>query len=198
MTVAGLLLAAGGGSRFGGPKALVRFGDELLVERGAHVLSEAGCDPVVVVLGAGADDVRRDARLSARLVDNPDWPEGIGSSLRAGLAALDGAADAAVVALADQPHVSAALVGRLVDAWHAGAVAAVAAYDGHGRNPVLLDASIWAAVAERARGDTGARVWLREHPDSVVLVPCEDLGSESDIDTPDDLARLAGEPDVAG
>lgn len=198
MSVGGLLLAAGGGSRFGGPKALVRFAGELLVERGAGVLAAAGCDPVVVVLGAGADDVRRTAHLSATLVDNPRWVEGIGTSLQAGLTALAGRADAAVVALADQPHVGAALVGRLVAAWRDGAVAAVAAYDGQPRNPVLLDASIWDEVAALADGDAGARVWLRRHPDRVVLVACEDLGSESDIDTPADLARLAGEPDVAG
>ncbi len=191
MTVAGLLLAAGGGSRFGGPKALVDLDGELLVERGARVLREAGCAPVVVVLGAAADEVRASAELDgAEAVDNPDWSEGIGSSLRAGLAALAGRAEAVVVALADQPHVSPALVGRLVAAWRDGARAALASYHGRARNPVLLDASVWPEVAAGAYGDVGARRWLREHPDDVVAVPCEDLGSDSDIDTPADLARL--------
>ena len=198
--LAGVLLAAGGGSRFGGPKALVRYHGQLLVERGAGMLLDAGCAPVVVVLGAGADDVRRQASVpdAVELVDNPDWAAGIGTSLCAGLRALAGRAQAAVVALADQPHVSAQLVARLADAWRGGARCTVASYDGKGRNPVLLDASVWAEVMAGAAGDVGARAWMREHPDEVVLVPCEDLGSESDIDTPGDLERLLREPPHAG
>src|SRR3954467_8015066 len=83
---AGLLLAAGAGSRMGGPKALVELGGRLLVERGTDVLRQAGCDPVVVVLGAAADEGRHRAELSdARIVDNPNWAEGQAGSLRIGL-----------------------------------------------------------------------------------------------------------------
>src|SRR5437588_1746517 len=86
---AGLLLAAGGGRRYGMPKALVERDGRLLVEHAAQVLRAGGCDPVVVVLGAAADEVRRRADLAgAIVVDNPDWADGMGSSLRAGLAAL--------------------------------------------------------------------------------------------------------------
>ncbi len=190
MTVAGLLLAAGAGTRLGRPKALVELDGELLVERGARLLVEGGCDPVVVVLGAEADRVKAQARLPEVVVAT-DWETGMGASLRAGLTALqDRPVEACVVALADQPRVGAAAVARLVDAHQAGAVAAVATYAGAPRNPVLLGRSTWLEVALMAVGDTGARPWLRAHSELVVAVPCDDTGSPFDVDTPDDLARM--------
>ena len=199
MTVAGLLLAAGGGRRLGGPKALVEHDGELLVERGARLLASAGLDPVVVVIGARYEEVVRRARLGrARVVVNRHWAEGIGSSLRAGLAALAGGddpAEAVVVALADQPLVAPAALQRLVDAWRNGSLAVVASFGGEPRNPVLLDRSLWTEVEELAVGDVGARGYLRRHPGQVTSVPCDDVGSALDIDTPQDLAALAeGEP----
>ena len=188
MTVAGLLLAAGAGRRFGGPKALIFFAGELLVERGQRLLLEGGCDPVIVVLGAAAEQVEPHVR---RHVVAPDWETGMGASLRAGLtAAAAGSATAVVVALADQPRVGAAAVVRLREAHAAGAVAAVATYAGQPRNPVLLARSTWVEVAALATGDSGARAWLRARPELVVEVPCDDTGSPFDIDTPADLATL--------
>ena len=193
MTVAGLLLAAGSGSRFGGPKALVELDGELLVTRAARVLAEGGCDPVVLVVGAQAEQVRAAAGLPD-VVLSPDWRTGMGASLRAGLAGLPPAAHACVVALVDQPLVGSAAVARLRAAWQAGAVAAVATYAGRPRNPVLLDRTVWAEVAALAEGDAGARTWLRAHPGRVTDVPCDDTGSPYDIDTPDDLAALPSVP----
>lgn len=186
--VAGLLLAAGSGSRFGRPKALVPFEGELLVERGQRLLREGGCDPVLVVLGAQAGDVVGHA-LDA--VVAPDWRTGMGASLRAGLEELTGRdCDAVVVALADQPRVGVDSVVRLREALAAGAVAAVATYGGKQRNPVLLARATWPDVAAAAKGDTGARPWLRAHPELVVEVPCDGTGSPFDVDTPADLAAL--------
>ena len=190
MTVAGVLLAAGAGRRMGGPKALVELDGEPLVRRGVRLLLEAGCDPILVVVGAAAVDV---APLcdGADVVVATEWATGMGASLRAGLAALtDSAATSAVVALVDQPLVTTEAVHRLVAASAAGAVAAVATYDGRQRNPVLLDRSVWSGVAEAAVGDAGARGWLRAHPELVVEVECSDVGSPEDLDTPQDLARL--------
>ena len=190
MTVAGLLLAAGAGTRFGRPKALVRFEGELLVERGVRLLAEGGCDPVLVVLGAQADVVQEAAAL-ADVVVATDWKRGMGASLRAGLHALQHRpVDACVVALADQPGIGAEAVKRLLAAHAAGAVAAVATYDGAARNPVLLSKPTWNDVAALAVGDAGARSWLRAHPDQVTAVACDGTGTPLDIDTPDDLARL--------
>jgi CTP:molybdopterin cytidylyltransferase MocA len=197
VTVAGVLLAAGGGRRFGGPKALIEHSGELLVERGVRLLVVSGCSPVVAVLGAAADEVERRAHVEPAIVAvNPGWEEGIGSSVRVGLHTLDAVADvgAAVVALCDQPHVGPAVVERLVAAWEMGAPAAVAAFGGEPRNPVLLDRSLWDDVVRSARGDVGARGFLRTRPDLVTEVECGDIASAADIDTPEDLVLLSDEP----
>lgn len=183
-STAGLLLAAGSGSRFGGPKALVTLQGRTLAERGVDLLRAAGCDPVIVVVGARADEV---AALVPGTVVAPEWQTGMGASLRTGLASLPATVEAVVVALADQPLVTVEAVHRLLAA---GGPAAVATYGGKARNPVLLHRSTWAGVAELAVGDTGARPWLRAHPALVTEVPCDDVASPFDIDTPADLATL--------
>ncbi|MFI9031236.1 NTP transferase domain-containing protein [Streptomyces sp. NPDC053560] len=192
--VAGLLLAAGGGRRLGGrPKALLDFRGRPLVENAARVLRDGGCGPVHIVLGAAADTVRARAELSAYAVtENSDWAAGMGTSLRAGLAALAGTgADAVVVSLVDQPGIGSAAVARLVAAYEAGADLAAAAYEGRRGHPVLFGAEHWAAVAARAVGDRGARDYLAAHADALTLVECGDVAEPYDIDTPADLPRLA-------
>lgn len=185
MSTAGLLLAAGAGRRFGRPKAQVELGGRTLVQRGVDLLRDGGCEPVVVVLGADLQV----AVDGAAVVVATDWAEGMGASLRAGLAALQaGGASACVVALADQPLVRPDAVRRLIAA--GAADAAVATYGDAPRNPVLLSRAVWADVAASARGDTGARAWLRAHPDRVTAVPCDGAGSPADLDTPADLAAL--------
>ena len=190
-SVAGLLLAAGAGRRLGQPKALVELDGRPLVDRGITLLRDAGCTPVHVVLGAAYDQVVAAAALDgATVVHNRDWRSGMGSSLRAGLASLPPHVGAVVVALVDQPRVTGEAVRRLIRAYRSGATVAVATYDDQPRNPVLLARPTWAAVAEVAHGDVGAKPFLRAHPDLVTRVPCDDVGSPEDIDTPDDLAAL--------
>jgi CTP:molybdopterin cytidylyltransferase MocA len=115
----------------------------------------------------------------------------MGSSLAAGLATVPADCPAAVIALADQPLVGPEAVRRLIAAWAAGATVAVAAYDGRPRNPVLLARAHWPEVIELARGDEGARPFLRAHPELVTQVECGDTGRPDDIDTSADLTRLA-------
>lgn len=181
-TPAGVVLAAGAGRRFGGPKALVRFRGRTLVERAAALLADGGCAPVVVVLGAAAAEVPVPA--GARAVVNPDWATGMGSSLRAGLAAVPGRD--VVVTLVDTPLLGAESVRRLVAAG-AGTGAAVATYGGEWGHPVLLSAAAAAEVAATARGDRGARGWLRDNRAMVVAVPCDGTGDPRDVDVPADL-----------
>lgn len=196
--VAGILLAAGEGSRLGRPKALVELGGQTLAERGAAMLREGGADPVLVVTGAAPLST-----TTIHTVYNQEWRSGMGSSLAAGLRALgtepvalagepDAGSGAAVIALADQPLVGAEAVRRLIAAYRQGAAVAVAAYGGQPRNPVLIAREHWPAVLELATGDTGARPFLRAHPGLVTLVECGDTGSPDDIDTPGDLERMAG------
>jgi CTP:molybdopterin cytidylyltransferase MocA len=179
------VLAAGGGRRYGGPKALVRLDGRLLVDRAADTLRDGGCDPVLVVLGARAEEVRAAADLTGvRTVDNPAWRSGMGSSVRAGLAALaDTDADAAVVLLVDTPGVTAQAVRRV--AAHAAADALVmATYDGRRGHPVLLGRHHWAGVATLAQLDVGARAYLTAHAAEVREVPCEDVSDDTDVDRP--------------
>ena len=185
--VAGVLLAAGRGSRLGTPKALVELGGRRLVDRGVDLLRDGGAAPVLVVLGAVGADVP-----GAVAVHNPDWRAGMGSSLAAGLRALPGECAAAVIALVDQPLVGAGAVARLIAAYLAGAEIAIATYHGQARNPLLLARRHWAGVLDAAVGDAGARPYLRAHPDLVTWVECTDTGSPDDVDTADDLARVGG------
>jgi nicotine blue oxidoreductase len=183
-----VLLAAGEGSRFGQPKALVELGGQTLAERGAELLRAGGTDPILVVTGAAPIQVS-----GTQTVYNQEWRTGMGSSLRVALAALAGTdAGAAVVALADQPLVGPQAVARLIAAYRDGATVAVATYDGQPRNPVLLAREHWPEVAALATGDTGARAFLRARADLVTQVECGDTGRADDIDTPADLARIAG------
>ena len=195
--MAGVLLAAGDGTRLGQPKALVELGGQSLAARGVALLRAGGADPVVLVTGAAPVDLP-----GIRVVPNPRWQEGMGSSFAAGLAALPEECAAAVVALADQPLVGAESVRRLIAAFRAGAGVAVAAYAGRPRNPVLLARAHWPEAIALAAGDVGARPFLRAHPELVTLVECGDTGSPDDIDTPADLERvtrlLGGRPDVPG
>jgi nicotine blue oxidoreductase len=188
------LLAAGEGSRFGQPKALVELDGQTLAERGVGLLRAGGADPILVVTGAVPLDL--DGTLT---IDNPQWRTGMGSSLRAALQALTEAGrgpeigpeiGAVVVALADQPLVGAAAVARLIAAYRDGASVAVAAYDGQPRNPVLLAREHWPEVIATATGDQGARTFLRTRSELVTLVECGDTGRPDDIDTPADLARI--------
>ena len=180
-----MLLAAGEGTRLGGPKALVEVAGTRLVDRGVTLLREGGTAPVVVV--TGAVDV---PLLGVITVHNPDWRSGMGSSLAAGLGAVPGSCAAAVIALVDQPLIGPAVVRRLVAAYLDGAVIAVASYGGKTRNPVLLARDEWAGVLAMAVGDVGARPYLQAHPELVTAVECGDIGRPDDVDTPEDLARV--------
>ncbi|MFF0669099.1 NTP transferase domain-containing protein [Streptomyces tendae] len=197
--VAGLLLAAGGGRRLGGrPKALLEHRGHLLVEHAVGALRAAGCARVHVVLGARAEDVRARAALDdCVLVDNPDWEQGMGSSLRAGLHSLTGTgtgigtgARAALVCLVDQPGIGAEAMARVRGAYRDETSLVSAAYAGVRGHPVLLGAAHWAGIAATATGDRGARAYLREHEAEIALVECGDVARPYDIDTEADLVHL--------
>jgi len=182
MDIAGVVLAAGAGRRYGMPKALVAYRGSLLVQRAAATLAEAGCAPTVVVLGAEAARVRA-AAPGLQFVDNLDWATGMGSSLCTGLAALrQTAAVAAVVLLVDMPGVTPTAVRRI--AGHATAVdLAMGGYGERRGHPVLLGRDHWDGVTASATGDRGAREYLRAHADMLRVVPVEDVADDFDLDT---------------
>jgi nicotine blue oxidoreductase len=199
--VTGVLLAAGAGTRLGlGPKALLPYRGRPLVEVVAGKLLEGGCREVVVVLGAGAADVTAAADLDAfRVVANPEWQSGMGSSFLLGNNTAD-PKDHLLIALVDQPGLTRETVERLLAAHRPGRITA-AAYrrkesptEGQSElrrgHPLLIDASLREEVCATVAGDAGARGFLRRHPELVDEVDCSDQSTGEDVDTPDQLGLL--------
>ena len=190
-----VLLAAGAGTRLGlGPKALLRFRGRTLVEVLAGVLLAGGCRKVVAVLGADAATVRASADLSRhRVIDNADWDTGMGSSFRLGVTAA-APADHVLIALVDQPGLTAATVARVLAAHRPGRVTAAGYRGAEGKlmrgHPLLLDVSLRAEAVEMAAGDAGARFFLQAHPELIDLVDCSDLSGGEDLDYPGQLHLL--------
>jgi nicotine blue oxidoreductase len=167
------------------PKALVRHRGSLLVESTAAVLTAGGCSPVIVVLGASADEVKEKAELpDVRTVVNDDWTTGMGSSLRCGLNAVDRDIAAVLILPVDTPGITAAAVRR-VAAFATPRALVAASYSGVRGHPVLIGRDHWTGVRELAVGDRGARDYLKNHV--VAEVPCEDVADGTDADRPEDL-----------
>lgn len=179
MKVVALVLAAGAGRRFGGPKALARIDGVRLVDRMVSIACDGGCEPVVVVEGA--------APLApvdgARVVRADDWAEGMGASLRTGLAALPGDAPACVVLLVDTPWLTGAAIRHVLEG-RPDTGARVAVYEGRRAHPVVLAREVWPDVARLAVGDEGARAWMRSHPDDLTEIDCTGLADPTDVDVP--------------
>lgn len=180
---AGVLLAAGAGSRYGMPKALAEKGDWM--NRAVAALADGGCEEVIVVLGAaGADTVELPARV--RAVHAADWADGLSASLRAGLRAADAAH--AVVHLVDTPDVGADVVARvLAAARSAPSGLARAVYAGRPGHPVVIARRHWPELVTGLSGDVGAGPFLRARGD-VVTVECGDLAGGADIDERPELS----------
>jgi CTP:molybdopterin cytidylyltransferase MocA len=187
------VLAAGEGRRFGGPKAPYVLDGVRLVDRAVALLRDAGCDPVLVVLGAWIDDVP-----DAVVVVNDEWQSGMGSSLRSGLAAMSAydEVDQVVVTLVDLPGLTVPAVRRLLESTSAetpgpdqpfdsaGAREALAAttYDGVRGHPVLLGRSHWSGVSDAATGDQGARTYLATREHALIFVEVSDVATGTDLD----------------
>ena len=182
--VAGVLVAAGGGSRMGRPKALVHDADGTSwLQRSLDVLTEAGCDHLLVVLGAGADEAQALVPEGVRVVVADDWETGMAASLSTGLAALqhdDG--EVALITLVDLPDVGADAARRVLAAAAGPTSLARATYDGRPGHPVLMGRDHWFPAAAAVEGDEGARDYLRDH--GCVDVECGDLATGRDVDRP--------------
>jgi CTP:molybdopterin cytidylyltransferase MocA len=176
---AAVILAAGASIRLGQPKQLVEIAGETLLGRAVQVAHEAGCSPVVVVLGADAQWIRTRCSLGdAHMVINPDWPEGMASSVRAGVAAA-ASADGVVLMTCDQPTLNAEHIQALA----ASGEVSASAYAGLRGVPAYFPAASFPALLQLT-GDSGARDLLKQA--RTIDLP----GGELDIDTPADLARL--------
>ncbi|THG28719.1 nucleotidyltransferase family protein [Naasia lichenicola] len=203
MSIAGLVLAAGAGSRYGGPKVLARDGDGTpWIARAVTALRHGGCSAVLVAIGADRDAAREllsDIVGVDRIVDVDGWTDGLSASIIAGLAALqdDAEVDSVVFVPVDVPSLSAAMVRRVIDEARSpnvresgadsrtfrllSASLAQAMFDGRPGHPVLIGRDHWAPLRASVSGDSGARAYLVAH--GVDEIDCSDLGSGEDTDT---------------
>lgn len=194
--VAGVVLAAGASSRMGTNKLLLRLGGESVVRRSVRRALEAGLEPVVVVLGHEADRVRAElAGLPCSPVVNPAHARGMNTSLGAGLAAVSREAVAAVVALADMPLVTSAMLAELVRRFRASrAPLVVSDYAGTSAPPMLYERALFAEL-EGLEGDGSGKRAVRRHRAEAVVVswPASAL---ADLDEPADYERARAEADA--
>ena len=179
MSSAAIILAAGASTRLGEPKQLVMLGGERLLERAIRIARQAGCEPVVVVLGAAAETILAVCNLDeAAIVINADWEEGMAASISCGVAAVDGEVDGAVIMACDQPAVTSAHLQSLMSAQE---VTASLYADRRGIPAYFLAASFEDLMD--LQGDSGARDLLK----SVRTVQLQ--GGELDVDTPAEMKR---------
>lgn len=193
MPVAVIIVAAGSSSRLGQPKQLLVVNGEPLLRRAIRIASEAGASLVVVVLGAYRERIEKQIDFgSAIVIGNDEWEEGMGSSFRAGVRAVqDRCADASgfLLMICDQPRVTAEHLMRMMEAFERGhGAVVVASFYGDARGTPALFPRDAAPDLLALRGDRGARRLLTRSPWPVIEIALE--GGETDIDRPEDLAKL--------
>jgi len=192
-SIGAVILAAGASRRMGEPKQLLRLGGKTLLEGVLDNARGAAVHEIVVVLGASAENIRQQVDLGGiKVVINSSHEQGMGTSLGAGLAALDPAINATLILLADQPFVRAATLDRICGEYrrsHAQIV--IPLYNGFRGNPVLLDRSVFPEVMSLS-GDVGCRAIFGNHLEGIVKLPVDDVGILLDIDSKADFEKLQG------
>lgn len=192
--IVGLLLAAGAARRFGAPKLIQPLGGKPVIRWGAESLSFA-TDWLLVVVPPQSADLRAALHgVRARFVTNPEPERGLGRSIACGVDALPSDADAVVIALGDEPLLKPAWIHAVIATYRQGKPAAIVApvFRGSRRHPVLFDRDVYAELTA-LDGDSGARDVIERDPGRVALVELDEPAT-IDVDTPEDLARLAQEP----
>jgi molybdenum cofactor cytidylyltransferase len=194
--VAAVILAAGRSTRMGGPnKLLADIGGRPLVRIAAEEALASRARPVIVVTGHQRDAVEAAlAGLKVERVHNPDFADGLSTSLKAGLAALPGEVDGAVILLGDMPQVRASLIDRLVGAFdpERGALVVVPTIDGKRGNPVVWARRFFPELMT-LEGDIGARHVIGRYAEAVTEVPLTDQAVLIDVDTPEALSKVRAE-----
>ena len=187
MTIAAIVLAAGGSTRLGRPKQLVEYDGEMLLARAVRLAKEAGASPVVVVLGAEFEAITAAVDLSgATVVRNENWALGIASSIQEGLREAESGVDGVLVMTCDQPRLTAGYLREMFREFSREEVIA-SVYAGTRGVPAIFPRVAFAQMYA-LRGDMGARVLLKAPPWKVVEVSFP--GGEVDVDTPEDLGKL--------
>ena len=188
--IGGLLLAAGESARLGQPKQLLEWNGTPLIEHAARTALRVGLQPVVVVIGCRAGDMRAALKSPVTIVENPDWRAGMSTSLRAGLLALPGDVEAAIMLLVDQPRLSETHLRAVIDAYERLKMPiVVSAHRGRRASPALFDRSLFDQLM-RVSGDVGGRSVIEANPDFVTQVEARDELELADVDTMEDWQRI--------
>ena len=194
--VAAVLLAAGRSTRMGAVnKMLAEIGGKSLVRIAAEQAIASRAQPVIVVTGHERERVEAALKgLPVRLVHNPNFSEGLGTSLKTGIASVPQEADAAIVCLADMPQVDAALINRLIAAFdpERGALVVLPSIDGRRGNPVVWSRRFFHDLMS-IQGDIGARYLIGNYAEAVVEVPVSGDAALTDVDTPESLSAVKAE-----
>jgi molybdenum cofactor cytidylyltransferase len=193
--VSAILLAAGSSSRMGQAKQLLPLGSSTVLAQTLEHARAAAVDEVVLVLGSSAEPIRHQLPQTLlagiKVVVNHDYEQGMASSLRSGLSALDPQSAAALILLGDQPFTLPQTLDRIIQAYRdSGAQIVIPTHQGTRGNPVLLARSVF-SEAMALKGDVGCRAIFRNHLEGIVNVEVEDLGVLLDIDDREDYERLA-------
>jgi len=194
-----VVLAAGASRRMGTPKQLLRIGGDTILERTLSNVRASEVGEIVLVLGHAAESVEKEISTGQiRVVHNPDYQQGMGTSLRTGLAAVSADASAALIILADQPFVRPETLNRLI-ACHCESQPQIIIplYKGFRGNPVLLDRSVFAEV-KGLNGDVGCRAIFGDHTEGICKLPVEDAGILLDIDSRGDFETLGDSGNEGG
>lgn len=195
-----IVAAAGAGRRFGSPKLLARLGEGTVLDAVLKTAFAAPVRTVRLVVGCKAEEVAAAARATAavvgatarlRLLSAPDWRDGLSASLRAGFSDLPPDADAAFLLLGDMPRIPPGMAFDLAAALTPGKRAAAPLYAGRRGHPVLVGRSLFAEMSG-LNGDQGGKRLLDGLGPALALVDTADSGVLLDVDTPEDLVRLAG------
>ena len=189
--IGAVILAAGMSSRMGETKQLIRLGENTLLEQVMEIVRSSRVDEIVLVLGHQAETIKKRVGIkNLKVVINESYQQGMGTSLRTGLAALSSGTNAALIVLADQPFVRAETLDRLIDQYEqSGAQIAIPIYKGFRGNPVLLGRSVFPEVMALT-GDIGCRAIFGNHVEGIVKVLVDDIGILLDLDTKGDVEKL--------
>jgi|LZCG01.1.fsa_nt_gb CTP:molybdopterin cytidylyltransferase MocA len=185
-----IVLAAGEGKRLGAIKPLVRIAGESSLARVIATLHAAGIEHVLVVLGYAAETIEREVDLrNERVVVNPDYKTGMGSSLALGLRSLSAETEGFLILHADMPYIREDTVRAVLARVREGTLIAAPTYHGKRGFPVYLHRSCCDGLLPTLAGEIGARRFIASHPHDLDLVEVDDPGCVWDIDRPEDLRR---------
>jgi molybdenum cofactor cytidylyltransferase len=189
--ISAIVLAAGMSRRMGSPKQLLRLAGETILEHTLKHVRASAVNEIVLVLGFAADNVEKEISTDRiKIVRNQDYQQGMGTSLRTGLAAIHAQAAAALIVLADQPFVSPETINQLI-ACHQESKAQIVipSFNGFRGNPVLLDRSVFAEL-QALTGDVGCRAIFGNHTENIRKLAVNDIGILLDIDSQDEYKKF--------